>query len=137
MAMDANRYQDGIDLRKRFAYDNRLTLGKIRMLNEYACSVLEMMLALCIRCEEHILNDPEIGDRTSIWFKDMLKSMGLDQMDDTHFDEMEAEEIVDAMLYREYSSNGEGGLFTCERCPYDMRTLEIWYQAQWFFNEIV
>jgi len=135
--MDANRYQDGVDLRNRFGYEQRIPHDKLVFLQDDACSVLEMMLALCIRCEEHIMNEPEIGDRTAIWFADMLASMDLLELDDAHFDELKAERRVNRMLDREFEPDGHGGLFTCQNCPYDMRSLEIWYQAMWYFKEKV
>lgn len=137
MPMDANRYEDGLELRHRFRYEKHISIRDMADLDDYACSVLEMMLALCIRCEEQIMNVPELGNRTSVWFMEMLQSMELDEMDDEHFDEEAAEYVVDCMLDRVYDYDGHGGLFTCEHCPYDMRGLEIWYQAMWYFNEVL
>ena len=135
--MDANRYRDGVDLRDRFEYERGDLIEELDEINDRDCSVLEMMLALCIRCEEHIMSKPEIGSRVSIWFMDMLKSMDLDDMDDDHFDEEVAEEAVDRMLNRDYGYNGHGGLFTLKNCVYNMRRVEIWYQALWYFNEVL
>ena len=62
--MDANRAEDGTDLRYRFgfenSYDPRLITDAI---DDKPCSVLEMMVALCIRCES-IMEDAEHDDRT-------------------------------------------------------------------------
>ena len=41
-----------------------------------------MMIALAIRCEEHIMDDPDAGDRTGQWFWSMLVSLGLGSMDE-------------------------------------------------------
>lgn len=38
---------------------------------------LEMIIALAIRLEEHIMDDPDIGNRTGQWFWDMIVSLGL------------------------------------------------------------
>ena len=49
---DGNRYEDGIDLRYRFGYENGLEDQLIaRDLDDKPCSVLEMMVALALRCE--------------------------------------------------------------------------------------
>ena len=47
-------------------------------LDNKTCSVLEMMIALAIRCEEHIMDDPDVGNRTGQWFwKDVYKRQDL------------------------------------------------------------
>lgn len=66
--MDGNREEDGIDLRYRFGYENSYENAMISSyLDNSPCSVLEMMIALAIRCEEHIMDDPDIGNRTGQW----------------------------------------------------------------------
>ena len=67
--MDGNRAEDGVDLRYRFGYENGYSSSMISVyLDNRMCSVLEMMIALAIRCEEHIMDDPDIGNRTGQWF---------------------------------------------------------------------
>ena len=39
-------------------------------------------------------------------------------------------------LNRDYGRDGKGGLFTIEHCRYDMRDIEIWYQANWYLDNI-
>lgn len=141
IAMDGNRCEDGIDLRYRFGYEENLEYTKVaRYLDDKPCSVLEMMVALAIRLEEHIMADPEIGNRTKIWFWEMIKNLGLDGMSDDCFDEEAVDDIIHKFLERDYSSNGEGGLFKIEYgkySKYDMRDVEIWYQACWYLDSVV
>lgn len=134
--LDSNRAQDGIDLRYRFIYERRYIKSVAKSL-EGPCSVLEMMIALAIRCEEHIMDDPDIGNRTSQWFWEMINSLGLEDMIDKDFDEDFVRSKVDIFLNREYEPNGEGGLFIVDRCDYDLRTIEIWYQMCWHLNDIL
>lgn len=132
---DGNRAEDGINLRERFAYE----VG-YRNVTDYLagpCSVLEMMIALAIRCEEHIMDDPDIGDRTAQWFWDMIHSMGLYTMDDIAYSKAYTAKIVTKFLDRDYKCDGSGGLFTVPDCPYDMRVVEIWYQMCWYLNTIL
>lgn len=137
LEMDENRAEDGIDLRYRYAYDYRRSGPRvIECLDDGPCSILEMMVALAIRCEERIMEDPELGDRTSQWFWDMVENLGLASMDDNKFDEHNVEKIVDRFLNREYEENGEGGLFTVKNCRVDLRTVEIWYQMCWYLEDI-
>ena len=135
IAQDGNRAADGVDLRYSFArergYDN------IFQHLSGPCNVLEMLVALAIRCEDHIMYDPDVGDRTAQWFWGMIANMNLGLMSDAKFDRRFVEERVSIFLDREYSPDGEGGLFTVENCRYDMRTVEIWYQACWYFNSVL
>lgn len=135
--MDGNRAEDGIDLRYRFGDEKGIEDTTISShLNDRPCSVLEMMAALAIRCEEHIMDDPDIGNRTDKWFWDMIVSLGLGMMDDSHFDMTYVNRVIIKFLDRKYKRNGEGGLFTVKHCIRDMRTAEIWYQMCWYLDDI-
>lgn len=70
------------------------------------CSMLEMMVALSIRIEEHILEDAASGNRVGQWFWNMVVSLGLVAMDDTRFDEERAQSVLDRFNAREYQPNG-------------------------------
>lgn len=134
--MDDNRASDGIDLRYRFSYEKGYIHPMIATyLDDRPCSILEMLVAMCIRCEE-FMDDPDIGNRTGEWFWDMIENLGLCPMDDTHFDEEYVNEILDIFMNREYEPNGRGGLFTIENCKYDLRTVEIWYQLMWHLDDV-
>lgn len=136
--MDDNRAEDGVDLRYRFAYGRRYRDPTVvaKTLNDRPCSVLEMMVALAIRCEEQIMDDPDIGNRTDRWFWDMIDNLGLSSMSDTRYNDRYVHKTIDRFLNREYKANGEGGLFTVKNCKYDLRTVEIWYQMNWYLNDI-
>lgn len=127
---DANRAEDGLGLRYRFAYETGLPETQL----EGPCSVLEMMVALVIRCEETIMDDPLVGDRTGQWFWGMIVNLGLGFMDNARFDVDFVNEVVTRFLYRRYEPNGRGGLFTIKDCPYDLREVEIWYQLNWYLD---
>ena len=134
--MDANREDDGIELRYRFGYENSYEQKIIAVdLDNNPCSVLEMMIALALRCEEHIMSDPDIGDRTGQWFWNMIVNMGLGSMTDEKFDEDYTKTVVERFLNREYKKNGEGGLFVVKNHEKDLRIVEIWYQMCWYLNE--
>lgn len=136
IAMDGNRAEDGTDLRYRFADENDYAHPIIASyLDDRPCTVLEMMVALAIRCEDHIMEDITIGDRTGQWFWNMIVSLGLSGMTDSRFDERKAEKIMENFLNRTYSRNGKGGLFTTSNSKIDMRTTEIWYQMFAYLEE--
>ena len=135
--MDSNRAADGIDLRYRFGDECSYDMPMIASyLDDRPCSVLEMMIALAIRCEEHIMEDSDVGDRTSQWFWDMIASLGLRNMTDSRYNEDYVDEVLCTFLEREYERTGKGGLFTVSNCPTDLRSLEIWYQMCWYLDEI-
>lgn len=123
--MDSNRAADGIDLRSRFAAECRIPHA-CRYISG-PCSVLEMMVALSIRCET-FMDDPQLGDRTAQWFWGMVVSLGLGAMEDSRFNERVVDIKIQRFLHHDYKPNGEGGLFTIYRCEEDLRDMEIWHQ---------
>lgn len=131
---DANRADDGIKLRSRFAYEEDFPDADLYL--EGPCSVLELMVALSIHCEEHIMDDPMIGNRTSQWFWIMISSLGLGGMNDTVYDPRYVDTVITRFLRREYKPDGTGGLFKVRNCEDDLRTLEIQYQLYRFINSI-
>lgn len=134
--LDENRAMDGIDLRYRFAAECGYRDSAVLELPDY-CSVLEMMIALSIRCEEYIMDDPMIGDRTGQWFWEMITSLGLGSCYNDRYDHAAVEAIITRFLDRDYEPNGKGGLFTIRNCEVDMRDLEIWRQLMRYLNSIV
>lgn len=132
---DENRAEDGIDLRHRFAYDCASIEDADAYLTE-PCSILEMMLALAIRCEETLMDDPKMGDRTTQWFWGMIANLGLGGMSDDQFDKNCVDHILEQFLNREYEPDGRGGLFRIKNCLEDLRDVEIWIQLCWYLNSI-
>lgn len=132
---DGNRADDGIQLRRRFCLDR----GDMEMQSYLGgpCSVLEMMVALAVRCEETIMDDAAIGDRTGQWFWGMVHNLGLSRMTDQKFDKVLVDDVIARFLNREYEPNGNGGLFTVKNYDRDMRTVEIWCQLSWYLDSIM
>lgn len=136
---DQNRAEDGIDLRYRFALTHEykyLPEMVMDILGDDYCTVLEMMAALALRCEETIMDDPSIGNRTKQWFWNMIVSLGLGSMTNDKFDVKYVDYVLARFLDHEYEPNGRGGLFTIRHCDEDMRDIEIWDQLNIYINEI-
>lgn len=133
--MDENRAQDGIDMRDRFLFEKGLRFRKD--IPDGPCSVLEMMVALSMRCAEQIMDNLEEDNRTDHWFWIMIQNLGLAYMDDSRFELDIVDNTVQRFLDREYEPNGDGGLFTVENTVYDLRQVEIWYQMCWYLDNLL
>jgi hypothetical protein len=96
-----------------------------------------MMIALAIRCEDQIMDDPDLGNQTDRWFWDMIDSLGLSGMTDRKYTSTVVSEVIDTFLNRKYERDGRGGLFTVEDCERDLRSVEIWYQLHRYLRDIL
>lgn len=135
---DANRAEAGRDLRYRFAWLEGYSDVYEDVLDILGgpCSVLEMMVAVAIKCEE-TMDDPSIGDRTGQWFWGMIVNLGLGSMNDLKFDQDKVDDIIARFLNREYEPNGKGGLFSLKHSDIDLRNVSIWRQMCWYLDECI
>lgn len=135
---DVNRAKDGVDLRYRFALTiedpESDRIYHIMDILDGPCSVLEMMVALAIRCEETIMDNSDYGDRTGQWFWGMMSNLGIGPMYDDIFDYDFVMETIDVFLNRQYEPDGKGGLFYIRDCQDDLRYVEIWTQLCWYLD---
>lgn len=135
LGSDYNCAEDGRNVRYNFGYQNDISYDLIdACLGGYNPSVLEVMVALAIRMEREYLAVADLGDRTSVWFWDMLKSLGLDDQKNENYDDEYVTDILNNFMLRAYASNGKGGLFTFDNPDWDARTLGIWSQCLWKMN---
>jgi len=95
-----------------------------------------MIIALAIRIENQIMTSFDEGNRTGQWFWLMITNLGLNRLDDDHFNEETAEWFINRFLEREYADNGEGGLFVVENPFKSMTEVDIWTQANWYLSEM-
>jgi len=137
LPMDANRAEDGVDLRYRFGYEKGYADPVIAShLDFFPCTVFEMMVALSFRCEEQIMGDPLKPFQAGKWFWGMIDSLGLSDQADEAFDAACVRAAVDRFLHREYARDGRGGLFTIRHSRMDMRAIEIWYQLCCYLSTV-
>lgn len=136
--LDENRAVDGAQLRYRFGETYSIETYIIQNeLDNKECSMLEMMVALALRGEENIMDDPDMGNQISSWFMEMIESLKLIEMTNENYDQQWVEFRIDSLLNHEYEPNGDGGLFTVNNPRKDMRYVEIWYQMMWYLNTIL
>lgn len=83
------------------------------------------------------MQDSDAGDRMGQWFWNMIVNLGLGTMSDSRFNAAYTDEVIFRFMDCKYKRNGEGGLFTVERCKGDMRSAEIWYQMNWYLDSIL
>ena len=135
---DSNRCEDGLNLRLYFCEQNNYVEEELYDAIGKDCSVLEMMVALAKRMDDNILWDPDYGDRTSVWFWQMIDNLGLSGCNDANYDQ-ETDEMVrhsiDILVSRHFFKDGFGGLFPLKYADRDQRKVEIWYQMQAFLQE--
>ena len=135
---DKSRAREGENLRHRFALTQMPDVPEYEILDILAgpCSVLEMMVALAIYAEEHIMSNPQIGNRVGQWFWNMVVNLGLGDQMDNRFDRRYVDTVLRRFLDRKYDPNGKGGLFTIRNCDRDLRKVEIFYQLCWYLGTI-
>jgi len=135
ISYDENRASDGKDLRMRFVeQDSEYTYRDVYLYLDAPVSMLEVLLGLAVRCEENIMANPDMGDRTGLWFYTMLETSGLAYQDDYRFDIYRCDHIIENILNRNYEADGSGGLFCVPNSKVDMRTIEIWRQMHMYIN---
>ncbi len=132
---DENRMADGLSMRRNYILNYEPTMDPDEFMPNEPCSVLEMLVALAIRCDRDIMGDPLKGDDPAYWFWTMLWNLGLRDMDNEHFDRDTVAYHVDIWLSRSYDSRGIGGLFPRCRDGFDQREMEIWDQMNGYLIE--
>ena len=139
LPMDHNRASDGVELRYRFkqATGESADPVLVAFFGDKTCSVMEMIAALALRCEETIMCDGEIGDRTGVWFWGMICSLGIQDMTNKTFNEPYVSEVLSKWMNRDFQPSGEGSLFTVTNTRLDLRDVDIWYQMNWYLETII
>lgn len=135
--IDGNRIQDAQELRADLIADMGLDHTAVRPFENV--SLLEVMIAIADRLGQ-ITGDED----TAFWFWEMVSNLVLDGIDDTEFwsdpESYEAEILdrADDVIDIKYDRDGLGGLFLLREgvAPQDMRDTELWYQMQYYANEV-
>lgn len=136
--LDEDRATNGIALRKRWAKEFEVPIEDVEFIFQHRpCSVLEMLLAMCLDAEERIMWDFDIGNQSSRWFWLIMSNLGIACMDDNHFDYEFVAKAVDIMLNREYDADGSnGGPFVVPNPKKDLRTVNYWMQFMWYLASL-
>lgn len=138
---DFDRSMDGKNMRWRFERKMEHALTGIpstefMIFEDSPCSLLEMIVALAIRMEESIASDDRQGDRTGIWFWEMITNLGLGYMSNDRFNAVEFNRCVGNFHNRTYDPDGKGCLFRSKtKSIYELAELDIWYQMCAHMND--
>ena len=135
--IDSNRTHDAQELRADLIAEMALDHTAVRPFPNV--SMLEVMISIADRLGQ-ITGDED----TAFWFWEMVSNLALDGIDDTEFwsdPESYEEEILDRaddVININYDRDGLGGLFLLREgvAPQDMRDTELWYQMQYYANEV-
>lgn len=123
--MDENRAIDGLELRTDFEYETGDYLDASSGLMP-KCTVFEMLAALAIRCENQLMYNASLGNRTSKWFFEMLDNLDLSP------NSVVKDDISIKII--------EGGAFPLKNSKIHQRNEQIWkqlssYLAENYFND--
>jgi hypothetical protein len=126
---DDNRLEDGRQLRYDFLQETDIQ-GVDDHWMEIGCSMLELLVALAKRLEF------EDGKTADGWFYQMLKNIGLEDLNDSiAWSEQDVIEVLETVIWRTYKPNGRGGLFPLRHPDQDQREVELWYQLNAYLLE--
>lgn len=137
---DQARFNDAMDFRNRF-------IAKYKYTGEDALnvgnptgyvgvpSVLEVLIALCVRIENSIMKNDDLGDRTPEFFWNIMSNLGIAHLNDSLFDSSVVEAAMERLVNRTYEPDGVNGPFYLREPREDLRRVDLWYQCMWYLSE--
>lgn len=131
---DDNRLEDGRDLRYEFIDEE--ALGDIdHDWMTIGCSLLEMLIGISRRLEFEADGDAGVGE----WFWHLIGNINLGNFNDEHFQSEQQTEyvnhVLETVVWRNYRSDGFGGLFPLRDPQEDQLKVELWYQLSNYLLE--
>lgn len=126
---DDNRCKDGIALRDEFKRSDP-SIRPSRIWMSTGCSVLEMMIGVA----RHIVfeMDGDVGE----WFWHLIDNLGLTRYNDKRYNARWIDQVVERLVWRQYSYDGKGGLFPLKEPYEDQRQVELWFQMESYMLEL-
>lgn len=129
LSRDENRAEDGLEMRS--LYEEETGEG---CQADGPCSVLEMLIALSIRCDQELMYDPEDENRADKWFWMILENLGLTEFTDKKYDEEDVLWILSQWMDRNYGHDGRFCPFFIPKTATRFRRTELWNQLNWYLN---
>lgn len=132
LELDGSRAVDGLCLRQEYYYLSNGMEVWVKFL-EKECSVLEALIALARRMEG-MLSDINTGDRTRVWFWEMVRNLGLGIYTNARIERdketalLNIQMTLSTWMNREFEPNGQGSPFPLETSGKDEREVSMIYQ---------
>ena len=131
---DDNRLEDGRDLRYEFIEEEGIDIVDHDWMT-IGCSLLEMLIGLARRLVFESDDESGVGE----WFWHLIGNLNLDNFNDEHFQSEQQQayvnHVLETLVWRNYRSDGFGGLFPLRDPQEDQRKVEIWYQLSNYLLE--
>lgn len=125
---DENRAEDGRYLRELYCYEEDVAAYPEWLWLE--CSIFELLVALVDRLS-YLGGGPPEG-----WFFELLDNLYLTEH--LHSSRLRVNDVnrrIDVLVNRQYSPNGQGGLFPLRDPDMDQRDVSMWMQANAYLIE--
>jgi len=122
---DKNRAYDVKDLRLQYIHNTGKSMPE-GWADEQPVSVLEVIYRFCQTA------DFETDIEARHWFSTIVNNLDLT----LDLSDRDIRDVLQRFIWREYDSNGYGGMFPLEHPNEDQRKVEIWYQFQAYLHDI-
>lgn len=126
---DDNRCVDGVALRDEFVRSD-IRIRPSRLWLKTGCSVLEMLIGVA----RHL--SFEMDGETGEWFWHLIDNLGLTRYNDKRYNDRWVDHVIERLVWRQYSYDGNGGLFPLEQPHEDQRHVELWFQMEAYMLEM-
>lgn len=126
---DENRSGDGVALRREFLSHHPM-VHPTKHWMDLGCSVLEMLVGVA----RHLSFTAE--GEVSEWFWHLVNNLGLTRFNNRRYHAGRVDEIIERLVWRQYSYDGNGGLFPLQEPQEDQRDVELWFQMESYILEM-
>lgn len=128
---DENRVADAKDLRRAYLDEHE----EERWDRAWMRSPATMMEVLLVLAKALAF---ETDEPTRVWFWHLIDTLELRYANDSVWDayvEDNVDSVLERVIWRQYSSDGRGGLFPLDKPVRDQRDVELWYQLNAYLLE--
>lgn len=131
---DDNRVEDGRDLRYDFLREHGIDVQDVDPLwLSEGCSMLELLIVLSRELSFQAEGEPRD------WFWHLIDNLDIHINDRSYNSarEQHIDDVLNRVVYRQYSPDGHGGLFPLRRPESDQRRVELWFQLCAYILEMI
>ena len=131
---DENRMYDGLNMRREYEDYLAGRDGDIPG-EEEECSMLEFFVGFSHRLVRDMMSDEDFDRKELLGI--MLNNIDIWRWDDSRWNkkaESDIKEAIDIWVDLDYNKHGEGGLFPIAEPYDDLREVDMWVQASWWYE---